>query len=299
MTKGPAKLIAPEIIQDERNDATPPKSKGERVFDRAVYGGLAGVVTFITTLVIADALKHGRWKNFYAGATRWTQGKLDRFLPASHNTHKIAEQAVMTTSLMMGGNAMLLPIGLAEHYKVPIVSGLNTALGDATPPEKIQQAPKQTWWSLIEGRAVAWGAVFSALTAASLAFKETFEVFPKEVGERFRQMTQWIKREPYVAGMTESRSYRYGKIAAFDAFATIAAASILYIGGHFFARKHEEKKASLPVGKQRASLSLDAEPSEPAVPEGEGKERPANAITRIRAHEGQLSAAPQQLTQGH
>ena len=42
--------------------------------------------------------------------------------------------------------------------------------------------------------------------------------------------------------LEDTRTFGYGKIAALDVFATAASATLLYIGGHFFARKQEERK---------------------------------------------------------
>jgi len=231
----------PEPLPEAKNT----KSGGEKTFDRAVYVGLAGVGTFIVTLYLAFKLKHGGWAGpRYQEAIGWTQRNLARVF-SPETSKKVAEEAVMTSALMMGGNAMIVPIGVAEHYKVPIVSGLNTMMGDKTPPEAIEKAPKQTWWSLIEGRLVAWGAVFGALMSARFAVPKSFELFQAEVGERTHQLVQWMRRAPTLVGeaVKETRSFRVGKLAALDVFATIAAATILYVGGHFFARKQAEKKA--------------------------------------------------------
>jgi hypothetical protein len=194
---------------------------------------------------MARGLKYGSWAGpRYKAAVNWTQGKLmGVFSPKL--SEKIADEAVMTTALMMGGNAMILPIGAAEHYKVPIVSGLNVMMGDKTPPETIEQAPKQTWTSLIEGRLVAWSAVFAAIIGARVAVPKTFELFPNEVGSRAHELLQKMRKRPVLTdeAMKQTKSFQYGHLGAFDVFATIAAASILYVGGHFFARKQAEKKA--------------------------------------------------------
>jgi hypothetical protein len=254
----------PESVRDPHHT----KSRGEKFFDRGVYGGLAGVGTFIATLGLAFQLKHGGWAGpRYNQAIAWTEKKLGAIL-SKNISRSVAEEAVMTTSLMMGGNAMIVPIGVAEHYKVPIVSGLNTAMGDKTPPETIEAAPKQTWWSLIEGRMVAWGAVFGALMAARFAVPKTFAQFPLEVGERSHQLVQWMRKQPLLApdAMKKTKAFRYGEIGAFDVFATMAAATILYVGGHFFARKQAEKKADRAeqrhATRQPALAIIEDTPSE-------------------------------------
>ena len=64
--------------------------------------------------------------------------------------------------------------------------------------------------------------------------------------------------------MKETPAFRLGEIGAFDVFATAAAATILYIGGHFFARKQAEKKAvraeSKTAKRLEAPVMLDEAP---------------------------------------
>ncbi len=219
------------------------KSKGEKFFDRAVYGGIAGVGTFVATLFMSYKLEHGQLAaGRYSKLVDWVEKRLGSFF-STKISRGAAEESVMATSLMMGGNAMLVLVGLAEHYKIQIVAGFNAAFGDKTPPELIEKTPKQTWRSLIEGRLLAWGVVFTALFSAHQVLPKTFSTFKAEFGARTYQAVQWLKREPALVEMEQTRAYRIGKLAALDIFATTAAAAILYVGGHFFARKQEEKKA--------------------------------------------------------
>ncbi|MFZ4542102.1 MAG: hypothetical protein ACOYNL_09975 [Rickettsiales bacterium] len=266
-------------------DAKKGKSKGEKLFDRAVYGGLAGVGTFALTLYVSFKLNHGNWAGGrYAKAVDWVEKKCAGMFSPSVS-RKVAEQSVMTSSLMMGGNVMLAPIAAAEHYKVPIVRGLNSMVGDQTPPEQVELSPKQTLSSLIEGRLLAWGAVFTALFSANMAFDETFKTFKAEVGKHTHAVTQWFKREPKLVNMKTTRSFKVGELAALDVFATAAAATLLYVGGHFFARKQEEKKerrAEHPHS-HRLPLGLEEAPDKTTAATGA-----AHAITGAKVHEGML-----------
>ena len=222
--------------------AQKPKSKGERVFDWLVYGGIAGVGVFVATVPLTYLFKYTKTgSKYYHGLVDVLVKGAEKIAP-SMLSEKAAEDVVMTTSLMMGGNAMLIPIGYAEKHKVTTVSGLNTILGDPTPPSDIEQKPKQTWGSLVKARLAAWGTVFTALFSASWAFPKSFTMFENEFAERFCQVfkkpTEIIKEGTLVP----SRSFLLGKISALDVFATTAAAILLYVAGHSFARKREERK---------------------------------------------------------
>lgn len=218
------------------------KSKGERVFDWGVYGGIAGVGTFIATVPLTYLFRHTAvGERYYLGIVNGLHKAVEKVAPQLMSK-KIAEDAVMTTALMMGGNAMLLPVGYAEKHKVTTVSGLNTILGDATPPDQIEAQPQQTWSSLVKARLTAWGAVFASIFGASALFPKAFSTFENEFAERtckaLGKPTEVMKE----GRMVPSRSFLLGKISALDVFATAAAAVLLYVAGHSFARKREEKK---------------------------------------------------------
>lgn len=229
----PVKSVEAPLIKE--------KSKGEKAFDKVVYGGFAGVGTFVLTLPVAFKIKHGRWAEGYGKLINMTEKGLSRFLPAGVSS-KVAEQVVETTVLMQGGNLMLLPIRWAERRKVSIVNGLNRLLGDPTPPEDVAQAPQQTWGSLVAGRALAFLTVFGTFFSASVFLPRSFSVFKAEFGERTHQLVGWFKRVRSSPVMEQTRGFKIGELAALDVFATMAAASVLYVGAHFFARKRVEKQ---------------------------------------------------------
>lgn len=283
--------IEPTKIPAETSaEAKPHKSKGEKRFDQIVYGGIAGVGTLLATLPIAYSFKHGKLGgDSYRKAVNWVEKKLNGVL-STKNSRAFAEEAVMTTSLMMGGNVMLLPVAVAEHYKVPLVAKLNTAKGDPTPPETIALAPKQTLWSLIEGRILAWGAVFGTLFTASRLLPNTFQTFTNEVGTRTHELTQWLRQKPKLAAPQHSVSFKIGELAALDVFATAAAASLLYVGGHFFARKHEEKKELRQTHPLKSHLNSDNADA-PMPGTSEKTATPDARITGEKIHEGNARQA--------
>ncbi len=285
------------IALQEKAEPTPApvaaKSKGEKLFDRAVYGGLAGVGTFFATLYLTFNMRYGKWASQYNRMVDRSTDALGKLLPASAS-RAAAEKSVLTTALMMGGNAMLLPVWVAEHFKQPIVRGLNAMLGDTTPPDAIAKSPKQTFWSLFEGRMLAWGAVFGALYSADKAFPQTFKTFEHEFATRFSQLLRKPVEIMKDGKLVPSKTFLLGKIGAVDMFATAAAATILYVGGHFFARKHEEKKTQrkLQHGSKEPAL-LAAENDERSTAESS---QPAATITSAALHQGMATSGVQRIT---
>ncbi len=266
-----------------------PKSKGEKLFDRVVYGGLAGVGTFIITIPVAFLLQYKK-PAYYTDFVHWIERQLGHVFSTSVS-RETAEEVVRTTALMQGGNLMLIPVGLAERHKVSIVSGLNTMLGDPTPKEAIEQAPKQTWVSLIESRAVAWLGVFGAFAFTQKFFGNTLRTFETEAGNLLCEVTgkpTTRMQEVVIDGVktmapAESKTFIFGKLGAVDIFATAAAATLLYVGGHFFARKQEEKKAD----KKNAKSSRTE-----VVSRSDDNEKPSKSVIlgeAISSYEGTLS----------
>ena len=263
------------------------KSKGEALFDWGVYGGIAGVGTFLLTVPLTYLLKYGAGAKAYDAIVEGIEKGLSRVLSPA-NSKKITDEAVMTTTLMMGGNLMLIPVGKAEKHKTQIASGLNIIVGDTTPPEAIEQTPKQTWGSLIEGRGLAWLAVFTTLSGAGALLPRTFTTFKQEFAERvctlFKRPTHIMKH----GRMVESPTYLIGLISALDIFATAAAATLLYVGGHFFARKQEERKLRHPSAAHHGGHAF-AESSEMApstVEQHTASPVPAASIQGEKTHDG-------------
>jgi len=247
------------------------KSKGEKLFDRAVYGGLAGAVTFAITVPVTYLLKyHWKVKPHFDAAVDGLHRGMTKVFPAMGR--KTADTALTTLALMQGGNLMLLPIAWAEKHKAKIVSGLNVMLGDKTPPEQIEQAPQQTMWSLVQSRLMAFGAVFATLKGAEAVIPKTLNTLEDEVGTQMckllekpvARMGPVIENGKLTTGMVPTKTYAFGKIGALDVFATAAAATLLYVGGHFFARKQAEKKAvraeSKTAKRLEAPVMLDEAP---------------------------------------
>ena len=277
----------------EHKASSPPRrSRGERAFDWITYGGFAGVGTFVVTVPFAYLLKHyPPMQPYYARAVDGMHRLLTK-LPFGVSRAR-SEQFVTTLALMEGGNAMLVPVAAMEHHKVALVEKLNHALGDAAEPGQVEQAPKQTWGSLLEGRMVAFGVVWGAFMATAKLVPKSFEMFEHEIGERVCQLF----RKPttrMVAGVEqETKTFIFGKLAALDVFATAAAALLLYVGGHFFARRHEVKREQ--KAERLAHLHPPkSPPSAPeAVPETRVESSTAQEMTQAPAPETKISGSKQ------
>lgn len=223
-------------------------SRGERLFDWLTYGGIAGVGTFLLTVKIAYDQKYG-------GGDKKLYHKMTNGLRSIGFSPKVAKDVVETTNLMHGGNLMVLPVAGLEYFKKPIVRGINAVLNEP-PDASVQEGPQQTFWSLLKGRMVAWSVVFASMFTASEVIGPQMKNLEHRVGSAYAGFKDMpihegsMSREAF-ATLEESakeaigtKPYRLGRIAALDVFATAAAAALLYIGSHFFAKKAEQKRES-------------------------------------------------------
>lgn len=210
-----------------------PKSKGGQIFDAAVYGAMNYAGTFFLTLFLANELKHGKtFEKFYKAA--------DEKLIKMGVHEKVREPFLGAFITFWGGNVMVPIVRLAESFRTPIVIKLNEMTGDKTDPKKIKDAPKQTWGSLLHGRAVAFASVFALMVGTDQIFGDQYKAYSKNVGNFFSKNFSHLftkVKDPKAA------AYNFGEIAALDMFATAASTALLYLSSHRAANKREKKIA--------------------------------------------------------
>lgn len=222
-----------EIMETEKEQSQNKKrvSRGEKLFNWLTYGGIAGVGTFIATVPLAFWTKYGKGAKMFENISH----KMHMSGISEHTT----EQIMTTTALMQGGNVMLFPVKYAEDHKAEIVGKINAALGEDENCAKPEVHDKQTWGSIVKARAVAWGVTFGSFyTAAKLLGGERIEQFKGRFSEKLcKVLGKAVEHQG-----KETKSFKYGKIAAEDVFATIASAGLLFIGSRVFSRWNKQKK---------------------------------------------------------
>jgi hypothetical protein len=272
-----------------KQNETPPapsnhRSKGEKLFDWLVYGVLGTLVTFLLTLPIGYKIRYG------GGEARMAAG-----LEKIGIRGNFARDVLKTTTLSHGGNLMILPIAYAEAHHTQIVDGLNKMTLDPTPVSEIQAKPKPTLGNLVAARATAWVAVFVSFFGLSKPFKSTFEAFEVDTGNLLYNKFGKPKTESGIAKMIpkeETRSFRYGRLAAQDIFATIAAGTLLYMGSHFFARKQKEKSDRKQETRDTADHAVREFSTMPQA-QPTKTENPTVKLSGERVHLGRSSASSQ------
>jgi hypothetical protein len=243
-----------QVIAAEKTALKTHTSKGEKLFNILTYGGISGVSVFIGSVLVGYSAKYGKRAAKFPGKVA--------FLEKYHFSKQGAEHAVMTTELMHPGNAAVLPIKLIEDHKPEIIDKLNHLLGDKSGDASINKEPEQTWGSLIKGRLAAWAAVYTGFRVTAKIIGDTkFAEFENAFAEKACNL---IGKNTHTNPLNkiaenETKAFRFGKIAAIDLFATIAATTLLYAGSKFFAKKNPTWKArDLPPDVKVAEENLDA-----------------------------------------
>lgn len=268
-----------EIHRQDGGVENRPKSAGGRWFDLITYGGFAGVGTFFLTIPIANMFNKGGRLH---GVEKAIENGVKKIGASDNLAHKVAE----TTRFMHGGNLMLVPVTLMEHFRTNIVNGLNRMFNDPTDPESVKDAPQQTIGSIIKGRMVAWCAVFTGFWSAEKAFPETYKTFKRECGERLCQL---LRRPVKLPSGEFTKTFHFGESAALDAFATASAATLLYVGSHIFARRAQirrEEKQGVRHGREGAHID------EMPAHETRAENAPATKVSTVSREAEPLAQAP-------
>lgn len=281
-----------EIHRKDGEIENRPKSIGGKIFDLMTYVGIAGVGTFFVTIPIANMFKRGHQFHGFDQAMRNGVRKLG----APEN---IVEQVANTTNTVHGGNLMLIPVGLMEYFRTPIVNGLNRLFNDPTDPKSVEDAPPQTASSIIKGRLTSWATVFAAFTGFSmLVGQERFKSGLDAAGKawcKFRNKPVEVMSAH--DGLIKSKWYNFGHTGALDALATASSASMLYVSSHAFAKRAVEKRAHTGSDERREAIarakSKDAYATSTDDTGAMATEKPSTTISQVQ-RESSVNPASQE-----
>ncbi len=265
-----------------------PRTVGEKIFDRRTYERWGLWFTLVASVAVAWLFKNSEakvpfrdesfkdmWKGWVDGYANksWVKGLAESpigkvlcgVLPKEKADPKLmAENMLMTSALMMGGNIAIIPIKFRESHKKELVQQYNQEFGDAHDVAQgnanVNAEAKQSWGSLLLGRAAAWAVVFTSLTAANIgirwaagslenngygnfstAKKDGLGGFSNWVGKKMGNMLSW-------APGGNKLWQQIGNIFAVDIFATVAAENILKYGSRAISSAgHKPEKEILPI----------------------------------------------------
>ncbi len=250
----------------------PKKTIGEKIFDAVAYIGIGDIAVLIASIGTGYLLKHSNRtipgsklinEDGVSFSKAWTN-MIDKVAGFSvfknvsdrKTLNKRLDDALLTTALVIPGNLALLPIKWMESRKKAIVHKLNEKYGDpATENQlsdvelgdrKIERESSQSWGSLIKGRVIAWGIVFSSLTLVDKMSPTLIPNSMQKTGELFESAAEKTAQKfgTELSDKNRFRAQKFGEVGLIDFFATAAAVSILYVSSKIFARKSDDKQES-------------------------------------------------------
>ncbi len=248
-----AKALGDQGVADAPCEEKPrrKRSVGELAFDWSAYG-FTGVVTLIAGVIPGYFFRYGKGVK--------VADPIIKNLVKTGLSRSAAEDAVITTTLMTGGFVTLPLIKTLEDNKMPFIEDVNEAVGCETDRDAIGKEHRQTWNSLLKSRAKAWAMVFASFRGVgALIGAEKFAQFEKDFSKNV--VCQPLGKATHINGQ-ETKLFKYGRIAALDVFATMAATVLLYIGSRIFAKNgdHTHEPEPCTESPQKETVMAAAAP---------------------------------------
>jgi hypothetical protein len=294
-----ATLPTPQEKQ-QKSAAKPAADKEMRVklpaemrFDKWVYGGISYFAQALTGILLLHSIKYGKLNQPFKRFTGWITGKPSKEISTS-----------LVIALMVGvGTSFLIPVKWLENRKPEIVRWINDRMNAGHPPtaeEKAEQdkalqqldnEPKQTWWSLLGGRAMGLAPVF----AVNYLLGEGRNTWLQDKSAHYIQKgfgAVGLKK------MSESKTVgEYLKLGFVDSFYSAVAASGLYIYSHFINPPKKDKGSTELPSTEEIGADLAAFAA-PAIEEAMTTKRSAKpaenwqaSVTKTDAENPSLSQA--------
>lgn len=259
------------------------KLPAEMAFDKAVYGGISYWAQAITGIVLTKWLRHGSGRKHFDKMANWVGPNFIEKVSSKRGKAAIdaADYWITVSTMVNVGNAFLLPVKWLENNKPQWVRSINDrmnkkreAKGETISAEELayqeahlkalDSAPKQSWWSLVIGRAFGLGVVYTALPLIGKNNK-IMEDFTVE------QLQKGVSATGLEA-VAKSKTFEdYSRIAFYDLVYSAFSASGLYVYSHFFHPKEKrqvtlsdavaENSASVPVTEEKTKKSQEKPPA--------------------------------------
>jgi hypothetical protein len=246
-----------------KNASQPPQhmSKGEKLYNKAVYNWLGYWTNLGISLVIADFFCNGKGKK----PLLWAAGKcaqgLQKLGAPLNGAHKVSRVVLETLSLLSGGFLLVIPTKLLEDRKRELVYKANERLGvDQHAPDGHKMTadeiylkedqPPTSWGNVIWRRLLGAGAVQVTAQALEHGFKnknvprsDTHPLNPYVEGSPLIETTGVLggrerATDLIVGGVNKGSEFltgkrftgiaaRYLNLAALDTFFTVITASVM------------------------------------------------------------------------
>ncbi|MGE0755116.1 MAG: hypothetical protein AB7L92_08165 [Alphaproteobacteria bacterium] len=269
------------------------ETAGEVAFDRVVYTGIGFALNELLGLALAVEMRHFGGKNTFDKATRWwqkTRGHKDMVQNGVRTPAlTLAADQLEIFTLLTSGTLLIVPMKLLEDNKAKIVKNFNHVFDKLheTAPEQIKERdeevekaiacqPKQTWGTMILGRAIATAHNTFLLKETLFAGSRTQTV--RDVSKKY--IDKSVSGLHKISGSNldsrllkiqkTERYKRYSEVIGLDTLYTIVSSVVLELTSKFFASKKPQVKnpelcAIVEKEKQEKERFADHNPGQPPV----------------------------------
>jgi hypothetical protein len=295
-------------VADTKRD----KTRGEQLFDWSVYGGIGWVVNAAISLVALDWFEYNKTGQKVAEKGKEAIGTLLK--PIVKDPEKLTKYKNMgffITALYSGGTLLIPVMKFFEDHKGWWVRTADRTLHGAaaeTDPKLIEahkemdDAPKQSWGSMIKARALSLPAglgigfaignhdAWSAKIAPKSWFGKfsTFERAGATIGRGFYEKfpPQGVQAETWKAGIAQARALsphtttvandmrrvRFASNTVYELMLSSAVAFGFYLTSHAFARRRDERMERRELAQQAPTHPVIS-----ALPEASNDNPPTRA----------------------
>lgn len=285
---------ASELI-GEKNTPEPgehEKLPEEVKFDKRVYGGISYFAQAATGVLLTNWLQHGGGRRHFVKIAEWLGPNLMTLVSRKKGAEAIEEatSTIIVSTMIMVGNAFLLPVKWLENRKPKIVRNMvdranerREAAGEVIPAEELERqqkslneldkAPKQTWWSLLGGRGFGLAAVYATMWGITnpnnvRMSEATFKIA--------KGLTDAVGLKKVARSKTLEN---YSRIAFYDMFYSSVSAGGLYVYSHFI----------MPPKRKRLNGVAEEEPvlpplEEAIIEEVEPRKQPKHKLESAPKH---------------
>lgn len=278
-------LHDPAISSEAEQTAKRERTRGEKVFDGIAYGGINWVVNTVLSAVLSfKVVKSHIGQKAMDGLDRAFAGISNRVhIPGKPGV--LADMMVNVGTLFTGGTLLLAPIHYMESKKGPIVRWLDAKLGNgnkspeqiAEMHQKMDDVPKQTARSLLEGRLVVLGLGLGLGLTAGKQMNQAGEIMGKAVTN-----TLTSEAKPQWGPFKRESIHAVSRLLMVDLIIGAFTSMVFYVSSRVFAKRIEERKEEKNFAREfRAEHGIQAEAAPSSQPE---EQRESNAPSHKVQH---------------
>lgn len=274
-----SKQDAPLPKQEEHKKRT----TGNVVFDLLVYPSIAFGAVFAFSIWMLHTTKFGNGKfrqkydSVVEGTAKWFGETLFKGQSAEA-LHKKADNYISVLVSFAAGTVLIAPIKILEDYRGRISHKIDKFF-DSEPrdPSHYLQEPRQSWASVMGGRAITFGTVLGLATLAGKHINRGADHVADKIAWEYKQ--HWNVRATK-AQVKNVKSWSF--VSAFEGFYTALCAALIYVFSRGLASKFNKEEEELAKAAKTDTAPDSTQNVTPAIT-AEPVAKPQRAVPKLAA----------------